>query len=186
MSVLIDSDKKMLELLRKAQNCQYDNQRGTSLAAFQDLPEFLREPTDRAVVDSASLSVSGCQTGSGVVSQNILTAVSSGSMDSIDTDSSSCASFVTVASSASNSHRDTLFDDFAQIIPFDELDGTMPKQDFAECYFGQAKVDEPFLDLDDPVVRQQSLRDIGIEPSSSYGARTNFFPDPMLSTSVIH
>jgi len=36
----------MLDLLKRVQNRQYDDQRGTSLTAFKEMPDFLRESTD--------------------------------------------------------------------------------------------------------------------------------------------
>ena len=36
----------MIDLLKRVQNRQYDDQRGTSLTAFKEMPDFLRESTD--------------------------------------------------------------------------------------------------------------------------------------------
>ena len=41
--MLVDIERRLLELLKRVQNRQYDDQRGTSLTAFKEMPDFLRE-----------------------------------------------------------------------------------------------------------------------------------------------
>jgi len=40
------TEHRLLDLLKRVQNRQYDDQRGTSLTAFKEMPDFLREPND--------------------------------------------------------------------------------------------------------------------------------------------
>lgn len=44
------SEHKLYELLKRVQNRQYDDQRGTSLTAFKDMPDFLRLSSDNEAV----------------------------------------------------------------------------------------------------------------------------------------
>lgn len=44
--MLVNIERRLLELLKRVQNRQYDDQRGTSLTAFKEMPDFLRESND--------------------------------------------------------------------------------------------------------------------------------------------
>lgn len=45
-------ERKLFELLKRVQNRQYDDQRGTSLTAFKEMPDFLRASSDKQTTDS--------------------------------------------------------------------------------------------------------------------------------------
>jgi len=50
--VLVGAERRMLDLLKRVQNRQYDDQRGTSLTAFKEMPDFLRESNvEQLIVD---------------------------------------------------------------------------------------------------------------------------------------
>jgi len=149
--LLFNTERRLLDLLKRVQNRQYDDQRGTSLTAFKEMPDFLRESNDdnveRMIADEEF--------------------------------SEKCAldeSRIEVCR-----HRDTNTDPglhlslspaqcLQQTDAFSDEDD-IPSHENAERYFSCSGRDIPSPDFSDPKLMERSVRDIGMESPKS-GNRT--------------
>jgi len=152
--MLVDTERRLLDLLKRVQNRQYDDQRGTSLTAFKEMPDFLREPND----DDENVEP----------------------MIADDEFSEKCAldeSRVEV-----RRHRDADVDTglHLSLSPAPCLQQTatefsdeedIPSHESAERYFSCSGRAAPSPDFNDPKLMERSVRDIGME-SPECGNRT--------------
>ena len=138
-----DVERRLLDLLKRVQNRQYDDQRGTSLTAFKDMPDFLRESnednveqliadddfTEKCSVDETRIEVCRHQ---------------DTNVDSV------------LEPSLSPAHC------LQQNATFSDEDD-IPSHENAERYFscGSRSVTSP--DFSDPKLMERSVRDIGME-----------------------
>jgi len=142
----------MLELLKRVQNRQYDDQRGTSLTAFKEMPDFLRESnvdnverliadeefSEKCVLDESRIEVCRHQ--------------------DTDVDSGLHLSL----SPAQCLQQNATFSD----------EDDIPSHENAEQYFsGSSRVIMP-QDYSDPKLMEKSVRDIGMESPSTSGSRS--------------
>ena len=138
-----DAEHRLLDLLKRVQNRQYDDQRGTSLTAFKDMPEFLRESyndnveqmitdedfTEKCALDESRIEV--CR------HQGI----------NVDSD---------LQLSLSPAHC------LQQNATFSDEDD-IPSHENAEQYFSCSSRAIPSPDFSDPKLMERSVRDIGME-----------------------
>lgn len=154
------SERKLFDLLKKVQNRQYDDQRGTSLTAFKEMPDFLREPADDVFGENA---ISDKLMDERDILQQSEIEVCRRDLSDVDDD---------------NVHFSlTPSRDFSPTCPFgDDYDSIMPSNDNAEHYFSQsARVPSP--DFNDSRLMECSLRDIGMEsPTRTGEAASNSKP----------
>jgi hypothetical protein len=145
--LLIFAERKMFELLKRVQNRQYDDQRGTSLNAFKEMPDFLRLPDD---AETLSEKVANDRLQNDEFSVEICRRDASDNEDSGQ-----------LALSPSR----VCTQDFC-----DELDSIIPSNDNAERYFSQIdRCSSP--DFNDSRLMEGSLCDIGMDSSGKGGSR---------------
>ena len=151
--MLFLTERRLLDLLKRVQNRQYDDQRGTSLTAFKEMPDFLKEPNDdnveqmiadeefseKCALDESRIEV--CR------------------RRDADTDSGLHLSL----SPAQCLQQTAEFSD----------EDDIPSHENAEQYFSCRDRTAPSPDYNDPKLMERSVRDIGMEsPKSGTCTRT--------------
>jgi len=132
----------LFDLLKRVQNRQYDDQRGTSLTAFKEMPEFLRKSNDVECSEKTLCDKVADEKEMLYQSEIEVCRRDVDNFDEEDVQFSLTPSRVTC--------------------PFeDELDSVMPSYDNAEHYFSNSvRVSSP--DFNDSRLMECSLRDIGM------------------------
>jgi len=133
----------MLDLLKRVQNRQYDDQRGTSLTAFKEMPDFLRESDDnnveQLIVDEEFSDKCALEESRIEVCRHRDTDINSGVHLSL--------------SPAQVVQQNATFSD----------EGYIPSHENAEWYFSCISRDIPSPDYSDPRSMEKSVCDIGME-----------------------
>jgi len=144
------AERRLLDLLKRVQNRQYDDQRGTSLTAFKEMPAFLRDSNDDNV---KQLIADGDFSEKCALDESRIELCRQQST-SIDSD---------LQSSLSPAHC------LQQNATFSDEDD-IPSHENAERYFSCGGRALPSPDFSDPKLMERSVRDIGME-SPTCGTR---------------
>jgi hypothetical protein len=148
---VVVAEHKLFELLKRVQNRQYDDQRGTSLNAFKEMPDFLRLPGDDGTLagkiadereKNEDLNIEICR------------------RDVSDNDD--CGGQLAVSPSR------VCTQDLC-----DELDSIIPSNDNAERYFSQIEWSSS-PDFNDSRLMEGSLCDIGMDSTSKTKPRNGW------------
>lgn len=148
MTVLGFTERRLLDLLKQVQNRQYDDQRGTSLTAFKEMPNFLRESSG----DDVERLITDKEFGEKCALDESQIEVCRRRRDT-DADSSLHLS----ASPAWCLQQTAAFSDEDEI----------PSHENAERYFSCGSRVEQSPDYSNPKLMEKSLRDIGMESPAS-------------------
>jgi hypothetical protein len=146
------AERELFAMLKRVQNRQYDDQRGTSLTAFKEMPDFLKVPGDAKSADEAFSDK--IANDNDILQQSQIEVCR---RDDNDDDMDGEFACQDIQLSLTPSHV------FQPACTFsEEFDSIMPSNDNAEHYFSQSvRVSSP--DFNDSRLMECSLRDIGME-----------------------
>lgn len=161
------TERRLFELLKRVQNRQYDDQRGTSLNAFKEMPDFLQDNNT-----TSPLPPNDAASAAGNDSEKCSTDTSDSRVEVCRRDDNVDIQFMEIGRSSRFSLSPSQC--LRQTAVFsDDDDSVMPSHDNAEQYFSQsARGGHSSPDFTDPRLMERSVRDLGFDSPALSGPRS--------------